>query len=1187
MDNYIVYHLHTDISNVNGYMDSCTNYKDYIKLAKEQKMTSISFSDHGGMYDWVKKKRDCDKAGIKYIHGIEAYLCTELEVNERGYHIGLYAKNYEGVKELNALYSLSTSKGTLEDKTDRHFYYNPRISLSELMNTSSNIIVVSACLASMLWKPTPMLLELKKINKDKHFKNKVKKITHIIKRFESKTKMEICFDDSNGEEFTNTIQIFERKINILKKLKATLLKDFLKLKNDYKYLIKYRNKFLKWMSENKDRCFLEIQYHSCDDQIFYNQLLYKRSQRYGIRLIAGTDTHSSTPYKAECRKILQKSKGCYYDQEYEFDLIWKTYDELIDMFREQDALPEDVFMEAIHNTNVLADMVEEFELDESFKYPNLYGKDAIKIWSDTIRKKFEHKIKNNTIDSKKADEYKQRINEEFIAMKKQGMESFMMFMSELADHCNESNIPYGFCRGSVGGSLVAYITDITDVDPIVWNTVFSRFCNADRISLGDIDLDFSPEDRIKVYDFITDKFTPQKIAYILTMGTAKDRSTIDILAKGLDYTDLDAVMDIKNEFDTLFKDYSKIIQEEVNIEEIEELESSTVDFDNHDLYVNKIRNQKALDKANTIKSNFEKLKQSNEEIFYYFDGIKGTIISKGQHPAGIIGSPITLPDNLGVFYKNGDTSHPISICSMKPVDSLNFVKFDILGLKTIGIIKDAYNYIDSHYLKSHEIDWNDKKVWDNMTTSPIGIFQMEGDFAFNLLKKFKPRYVNDLSLINAALRPSGKSYRDRLIAGEINKNPSEQIDELLKNNYGYLVFQEDTIKFLSEVCGFTGSQSDTCRRYIGKKMIPELKEMIPKILEGYCEKSDKPRDIAEKEAKQFLDIIDASSEYQFGYNHSQGYSMIGYACVRLRTYYPLALVAAYLNRAETQEDIASGTNLAQQLKITVNPIRFRGSKDIYMINKEENSVYKGMRSIKYCNSIIAGELFDLKDNQYNSFMDLLLDAKDKTSTNSRQLDILIKLDYFSEFGKSKVLCKIVEYFVFLKHGIMKQISLKKLDGFLTDIIPKYSTLSPSGKTYSNLDMKSILPEVESYIRENFIDDYSTSEKIKSQEEFLGYMNCIYPINKKYVYVSKIETKYSPKLECYCLNNGKCQTMKVQKKLFNNNNINKGDFLSLETCERKPRMQKTDNGFTTVEDEFDWWIRDYKKVDIDKIINKIE
>ena len=400
INNYVVFHLHDDTSNCNGYADSCTNYKEYIKLAKKNSMKAIAFSNHGGIYDWIKKKQDCDKAGIKYIHGIELYLCTKLEADERGYHIGLYAKNFEGVKELNKLVSIATSKGKKEDKSDRHYYYNPRISIEELMNTSENIIVTTACLASILWNMV------------------------------QKSKM-VLLDEE--------IEMSER----------------ISLSNYYLY---YFNTFINWMSNNKHRCFLEVQYHKAENQKEYNKLLWEWSKLYDIPLIAGTDTHSSSKYKAECRKILQISKESFYGEEDEFDLTWKTYDELIECFKNQNVLPEEVYMQAIQNTNKFADMIEDFKLDKSFKYPHLYGDNALSLWKKTIIKKFQDKAKNNIIDVLKINEYKQKIKEEFEVMKKQGMESLMMFMSELVDYCNENDIPYGFCRGSVGGSEIAYIT---------------------------------------------------------------------------------------------------------------------------------------------------------------------------------------------------------------------------------------------------------------------------------------------------------------------------------------------------------------------------------------------------------------------------------------------------------------------------------------------------------------------------------------------------------------------------------------------------------------------------------------------------------------------------------------------------------------------------------------------------------
>ena len=1077
MNNYIRYHIHDDTSNCNGYSDSCTSYKEYIKLAKKEKCKALAFSNHGGMYDWIKKKQDCDKAGIKYIHGIESYLCTKFEADERGYHIGLYAKNYDGVLELNTLNSKSTSKGELDDKTDRHMYYNPRISFEELMNTSENIIITTACLASILWRKK---------------------------------------DDEDS----------------------------------------YVQRFLEWMSKNSHRCFLEIQYHTHEHQIEYNKLLWGWSKQYNIPLIAGTDTHSSSKYKAECRKILQISKDSFYGEEDEFDLTWKSFNELVECFRIQNALPEEVWMEAISNTNKFADMVEEFKLDKSFKYPNLYGNNAVDIWKKTIAKKFKAKKDNNILDLTKLDEYKKKINEEFEAMKKQNMESFMMFMSELVDYCNENEIPYGFCRGSVGGSEVAFITDITDVDPIRWNTVFSRFCNADRVSLADIDIDFAPEDRVKVYEYIIKRFTPEKTAYISAFSTLRDRGTIDVLAKGLKYENLDVVMDIKNKFDKLFDEYFKIIQEEVNLEELEEVDAKSVDFDYHEVYCNRIRNNKALTRVNTLKKEFKYLKDNNKDLFYYFDGLKGTIIAKGTHPAGIIGSPITLADNLGVYYKDGNESQPVSICSMKAVDSVNFVKFDILGLKTVGIMKDVYKSIGSHYLKAHEINWNDSRVWDNMITSSVGVFQFEGDYAFSLLKDFKPRRINDMSLVNASLRPSGKSYRDRLIKKELNINPSEQLDNLLKDNYGYLVYQEDTIKFLTDICGFSGSLADTTRRAIGKKDIVLLNEQLPKILEGYCDKSNKSRETAEEEVKQFLQIIDDSSEYQFGYNHSTGYSMNGYAETRLRTYYPLEFATAYLDRAENKEDTNRGVSLANQLNAKINPISFGKSIAKYTFDKKENSIYKGISSIKFLNEQVPNELYALaQQKNYTDFIELLSDIKN-TSVNSRQLKILTGLNFFRCFGNNKKLLQIIE--LYDKFAYSKQINFKDIEKLKIneEILKRYS--QKTTKTlYKELNMIEYIKEVIKDIEDKPL---SIKEQVKFEMEFLEYTEYVNEnAGDKFYIVIKYETykdKSKPYVTLRQINNGKEMKTKIKDgKIFNENIFKLYDVLKVNEFKTQKKTKK--------------------------------
>ena len=1094
---YTVYHLHDDTSNVNGYADSCSKYDEYIKLAKEQGMKAIAFSNHGGIYDWIKKKQCCDKNGIKYIHGVELYLCINLQDNTRGYHIGLYSKNWEGVKELNALMSLSTSKGKAEDKSDRHMYYNPRISFDELMNTSDNIIITSACLASALWKLSDKSI-IKKEGKEK-----------------------------------------------------------------YDYNIKKRDELLQWFSKNRHRCFLEIQYHNCNNQIEYNKMLYKWSKEYNIPLIAGTDTHSSNSYKAECRKVLQKAKDSFYGEEDEFDLTWKTYDELINSFKKQNSLPMNVIMEAIENTNVLADMVEEFTLDKTFKYPTLYGKNAKEMWKKRILKMFKDKIKKGIIDKSRIKEYKKQIQEEFKVMSKLGMESFMMFMSELQCWCRKNDIHSSPCRGSVGGSSIAFITDIITVDPIIWKTVFSRFCNEDRISLGDIDEDYAPNDREKVYKYIIERFGNKNVAYILTLGTVQDRGAIDVLAKGLNYNDLNLVKEIKNKLDSYFSRFSKIIREEVNLEELEGATSKSPTFDDIDLYIQRIAVKSKAEEIIDLKNKWDKLREENKELFYYFDGIKGTYISKGNHPSGIIGSPITLFDNLGVFYRDGNEDFPVSFCAMKAVDSLNYVKFDILGLKTIGVIQDTYKLIGIPWEEDYKINWNDNNVWDDMLTCQAGVFQFEGDYAFELLSKFKPHAINDMSLVNASLRPSGKSYRDRLINREFNKNPSELIDNLLEANNGFLVFQEDTIAFLQQICGMSGSMADTTRRAIGKKDKDLLAKQLPKILNGYCECSNKPREIAEKEAKEFVQIIQDSSEYQFGYNHSTGYSMNGYKCARLRYYYPVEFTTAYLNNAENETDINYGIEMAKIKNIEIFPPTFRYSKSIYTPDTKNRRIYKGLHSIKYLNKECSEDLYKLRDNKYNTFVDLLYDIKDKVHIDTRQMIILIKLDFFREFGKSKKLLILYDYFNNLadKKQIKKD-NLEKLK--LTESIVSKFANKITAKTFMEIDMKNMFKLLESKIPNKSI---SLKDKVETELEYLGYIDIKVDTKKPLYYVLELKEYKNKHSSTYYtllhnLKTGEDIKYKIKKYInYIENPFKEKCIISInkENKENKKHKRKDENG----------------------------
>lgn len=811
--------------------------------------------------------------------------------------------------------------------------------------------------------------------------------------------------------------------------------------------------------------FLEIQPHIHIDQIAFNIHLATLSQTYNKPLIAATDTHSINNYKAECRKILLKRKHKSYGDEDKFDLTYKTYDELVNAFKVQDVLPESIYLQAIENTNVMANMVEDFTIDKSLKYPILYGtreKDK-EVFTKTIYEKFDKKVNDGVIPQEQIEAFKLALIEEQRVFSKIEMDGFMLSMSELITWCHENNIPIGNARGSVGGSRVAYVTDVIDLNPETWHTVFSRFCNEDRKEVGDIDVDVIDTDRPKIFEYIVNRFGKSKTARVSSFGTIVEKGTID--------------------------DIGGALNQYWDEEHPDEKSNNPYSIGN----MEKIKNEFNADE--------KAARKKYPDIFYYYDGLFGTKISQSVHPAGMVISPVTLFDNYGTFDKDGDNC---LMLDMEEVHEIGLVKYDFLILKNIGIIDTVYKMLGKHYPKSHEINWDDQLVWEDMLKSSVGIFQMEGDYAFSLLKQYEPHSIFDMSLVTAAIRPSGASYRDRLIKHEMNKNPSPLIDELLKDNYGFLIYQEDVIKFLQEICGFSGSDADNTRRAIGRKDKERLDKALPQILEGYCEKSIQPRNIAEEEAKTFLQIIEDASSYMFGYNHSIAYCLIGYLCAYLRYYHPHEFITTYLNNAANDEDVTKGTELALDYGIKIIAPKFGFSKDSYVFDREKNVIAKGVSSIKYMNVTAANELYELAQiKPETSFTDLLNLIAEQTNTNSRQRDLLIKIDYFSEYGNSKELLRMVDMFEFFKQGDAKVIKLKDAgDGILKELILKYSkTTSDDTKSYTltNDELEQQSQKIKKLRRDSKKVTKENNVNIISLSEYLSELENTYDIqHKQYV-----------------------------------------------------------------------------------------
>lgn len=866
--------------------------------------------------------------------------------------------------------------------------------------------------------------------------------------------------------------------------------------------------------------YLEIQPHLCEEQIAYNRHLAEMSQKFNIPLVATTDAHSLNKYYEGCREVLMVTKGQVYDGG-GFDLTYKSYDEMLNAFRKQAAIPEYMFVEALENTNVIRDSVEDYHIDTSIRYPKLYGskeKDHEKLL-EFIDKKYNEKVTKGIIPVSQQAAFKDAIKEEIRVFTKVGMDGFMLAMGEIIEWCRNHDIIIGPGRGSVTGSRVAYVTDVTDVNPEKWDTIFSRFCNESRVEVGDIDIDVTAEDRPKIFEYIIDRFGADKTARIPTYGTLQDKAAIKLI-----------VNYYKKQWE---KEHGSAGKGQCPF---------TISY--------------AEEIINIYKENADEAREKYPDIFKYFDGLNGIKQSQSIHPAGIVISPITLEDNVGVFNKDGERC---LLIDMDEVHDIGLVKFDFLVLETLDMLSDCYKYIGIPYPRAHEIDWEDKAVWEDMITSSVGIFQFEGEYAMSLLRRFKPQNIFDMCLIAAALRPSGASYRDDLIERKPHKNPSPMIDELLANNNGYLVYQEDVIAFLQKICGLSGGEADNVRRAIGRKDVDRLNKALPQILDGYCKKSDKPREIAEQEANEFIQILKDSSEYMFGKNHSISYCLFGYMSAYLRYYYPLEFITSYLNHESKDENITKAVEFAKLKGIKISNPVFGISTGTYFFDKETNTIAKGVGSIKGVSAALGDELYEFSKRIHtDSFSELLMEMYAQCKgINRAKITTLIRLDYFRNYGNAPTLEKI--YSTMDEIGVLKE--RKSLPATLTanaefmkiaePYVDRYTKTGKLAKNAAIKDRAGLIRAVEKHIRSLNIQDYDTRIKLKMQMEYIGY---ILPTNeasdRKKLYVEKVQrlkSKSTGKVWAYVLNTisigtGKAGRLTLRKWRYDTSPVKEKDVI---------------------------------------------
>lgn len=430
------------------------------------------------------------------------------------------------------------------------------------------------------------------------------------------------------------------------------------------------------------------------------------------------------------------------------------------------------------------------------------------------------------------------------------------------------------------------------------------------------------------------------------------------------------------------------------------------------------------------------------------------------------------------------------------------------------MINDTCKVVGIERLTPDNVNLEDEDVWRSIRNDTTLIFQWESNSAQVYLRKFmsdktieiaRKRVPNFsmlkwLSFGNGLIRPACASFRDSVANGEFYDNGFEALNEFLAPEAGRIAMQETIMQFLVKFCGYTAAESDTVRRGIAKKKGTE--KLLPEIEQrfiAFCmNKYNMSEEECQKVIKPFLQVILDASAYAFSWNHSDAYSAIGYICGYLRYYYPLEFLTVALNTFEDNtEKTTEIIKYAGKVGIKLTMPKWGISKDNYSFDKERNVIAKGLASIKYMSKGVANELYDIAHSKdYAHFVDVLYDIDKFSKIDSRQLEILIKIDFFSDFGNQRELLRIADVFNnTFKKGEAKQISKAKVEGTVFEpIISKYATGTTKtggiAKNYTLIDTRSILREIEDAVKALHLDDLGDVVKVRNFTDAMGYVGYI-------------------------------------------------------------------------------------------------
>lgn len=907
----------------------------------------------------------------------------------------------------------------------------------------------------------------------------------------------------------------------------------------------------------KKNLFLEIQYHDTESQVKLNQCILALSEKYGIEMIVGMDSHYIYPDQSKERDYILAAKNIHYEDEDGWFMDYPDDETTMNRFLKQGVFTRDQIQRAMDNTDLLLEF-EDYALNnrifsKDIKLPSLYdGNHTIdgvllpkldqeqrnKEYSKLISKLFKEYVKG--VDESQYNDYFEGVKSEVQTIKDTNMSDYFLIDYYMVKRALEKG---GVLTDSGRGSSVGYFTNtllgFSKVDrfqsPI--KLYPERFISKSRIletkSLPDIDLNWGTPD---IAAEAQEEILGKDHAYpMIAFGTCKKKSAFKLYARSqnMDFDLANTISGQIEKYDEALKYADDDEKDDINI------------YD----YV-------------------------DEEYHSYIDASKkyqGIIMDKKKAPCAYLLYDGSIREEIGLIKCKSETTkkeYMTAVIDGAIAENYKFLKNDILKVDVVLLIDLIYKRIG---LKHHtvnelmELVKNDQAVWDIYANGyTMGVNQVEKASTTRKAMKYRPRNVSELSAFIAAIRPAFKSMYSKLENREEFSYGIPAFDKILQTEelpQSFILYQEQTMNTLN----YAGFPIDECYgiiKAIAKKHPEKVKPLKERFITGFKDKIMQDDGIsaekAEEDSAKVWQIISDSCGYGFNSAHAYCMALDSLYNAYLKAHYPYefyeVLLQTYSDKGKKDKVAELKQEMSKAFGIKEGDYKFGLDNRKFIADPENQTIYPSLLSIKGLSQGCANDLYALGQKKYDNFYELWKDMKKKKNLNSGKINTLIEIGYFDDFGTIGKIKRFIEILDQLYDR--SQFSKTNPPVEFLSIIKKYS--EETDKQYRKFDYDAALTEIWETLEDT---DIPFNERLKYELQNIGYVKTLVPdMSPDYAFVQDFECKYkNPKLTLYRLCDGTTEVVKVRRKKYDEAPINVGDIIKTIECSEEGRWSKDQNG----------------------------